>query len=155
MCLKKLKCGIISLKIRNACQERNVDCQKWSIVLKKNQDLAQKLSECLKISRKTVGKLLIFFSGKPLDGFKIAMKTLDAGRIGIAAQALGIAQASLDCAVAYGESRKAFAQKSILNLQLIQVSYFRVFVQSTVFGLFIPFRFSLSLFIGLDLFTSC
>jgi butyryl-CoA dehydrogenase len=33
-------------------------------------------------------------------GFKIAMNTLDGGRIGVAGQALGIAQASLDCAVA-------------------------------------------------------
>ena len=34
--------------------------------------------------------------GQPGMGFKIAMQTLDAGRIGIAAQGLGIAQASLD-----------------------------------------------------------
>ncbi|EDQ92559.1 uncharacterized protein MONBRDRAFT_34864 [Monosiga brevicollis MX1] len=40
-------------------------------------------------------------------GFKIAMSTLDGGRIGIAAQALGIAQAALDCAVAYGQERKS------------------------------------------------
>jgi butyryl-CoA dehydrogenase len=38
--------------------------------------------------------------GKQGMGFKIAMSTLDGGRIGIASQALGIAQASLDCAVA-------------------------------------------------------
>ncbi len=35
------------------------------------------------------------------SGFKIAMKTLDGGRIGVAGQALGISQASLDCAVKY------------------------------------------------------
>jgi butyryl-CoA dehydrogenase len=38
--------------------------------------------------------------GQAGQGFKIAMNTLDAGRIGVAGQALGIAQASLDCAVA-------------------------------------------------------
>jgi butyryl-CoA dehydrogenase len=38
--------------------------------------------------------------GQQGQGFKIAMTTLDAGRIGVAGQALGIAQASLDCAVA-------------------------------------------------------
>lgn len=38
--------------------------------------------------------------GKPGEGFKVAMTTLDGGRIGIAGQALGIAQASLDCAAA-------------------------------------------------------
>ncbi|MFQ5798298.1 MAG: acyl-CoA dehydrogenase family protein [Bacteroidota bacterium] len=43
-------------------------------------------------------------------GFKFAMKTLDGGRIGIAAQALGIAQASLDAALKYSKERKAFGQ---------------------------------------------
>ncbi|KZC12531.1 Short-chain specific acyl-CoA dehydrogenase, mitochondrial [Dufourea novaeangliae] len=52
-------------------------------------------------------------------GFKIAMMTLDAGRIGIAAQALGIAQASLDCAVEYAAKRQAFG-KSIIKLYAIQ-----------------------------------
>ncbi|XP_025836246.1 short-chain specific acyl-CoA dehydrogenase, mitochondrial-like [Agrilus planipennis] len=52
-------------------------------------------------------------------GFKIAMMTLDAGRIGIASQALGIAQASLECAVEYASKRLAFG-KSILKLQTIQ-----------------------------------
>ncbi len=41
-------------------------------------------------------------------GFKFAMKTLDGGRIGIAAQALGIAQASLDASLKYSQERKAF-----------------------------------------------
>jgi butyryl-CoA dehydrogenase len=48
--------------------------------------------------------------GKEGDGFKIAMKTLDAGRIGIAAQALGIAEAALDEAVAYSKERKQFGR---------------------------------------------
>jgi alkylation response protein AidB-like acyl-CoA dehydrogenase len=52
-------------------------------------------------------------------GFKFAMVTLEGGRIGIAAQALGIAQASLDAAVQYSKQRKAFDQP-IANLQAIQ-----------------------------------
>lgn len=52
-------------------------------------------------------------------GFKIAMQTLDAGRIGIASQALGIAQAALDCAVDYAEKRIAFGSP-ITKLQAIQ-----------------------------------
>lgn len=52
-------------------------------------------------------------------GFKFAMVTLEGGRIGIAAQALGIAQASLDAAVQYAKQRKAFDQP-IANLQAIQ-----------------------------------
>ncbi len=42
------------------------------------------------------------------QGFKIAMKTLDGGRIGIASQALGIAQGALDAAVNYAKDRKQF-----------------------------------------------
>merc|ERR1711871_78942 len=53
------------------------------------------------------------------DGFKIAMKTLDSGRIGIAAQAIGIAQASLEIAVQYSHERVAFG-KPISKLQTIQ-----------------------------------
>jgi len=53
------------------------------------------------------------------DGFKIAMATLDGGRIGIAAQALGIAQAALDAAVAYAKERVQFG-KPIATLQAIQ-----------------------------------
>jgi butyryl-CoA dehydrogenase len=53
------------------------------------------------------------------DGFKIAMATLDGGRIGVSAQALGIAQAALDAAVAYAKERVQFG-KPIANLQAIQ-----------------------------------
>jgi alkylation response protein AidB-like acyl-CoA dehydrogenase len=48
--------------------------------------------------------------GKEREGFKIAMATLDGGRIGIAAQALGIAQRSFDLAVAYAKERHAFGK---------------------------------------------
>ncbi len=43
-------------------------------------------------------------------GFGIAMKTLDGGRIGIAAQALGIAQGAIDCTIAYTKERKQFGK---------------------------------------------
>ena len=48
--------------------------------------------------------------GKRGDGFKIAMKTLDGGRIGIAAQALGIAEGALEETVNYVKSRKQFGR---------------------------------------------
>jgi alkylation response protein AidB-like acyl-CoA dehydrogenase len=57
--------------------------------------------------------------GEEGKGFKIAMKTLDGGRIGIAAQALGIAQGALDAAVAYARERKQFDQP-IAGFQAIQ-----------------------------------
>jgi butyryl-CoA dehydrogenase len=60
-----------------------------------------------------------FRLGQEGDGFKIAMSTLDGGRIGIAAQALGIARAAHEEAVAYAKERKAFG-KPIASFQAIQ-----------------------------------
>ncbi|MBI5034055.1 MAG: acyl-CoA dehydrogenase [Chloroflexi bacterium] len=57
--------------------------------------------------------------GKEGDGFKIAMSVLDAGRIGIAAQALGIAEAAYEASVAYAKEREAFGSK-IGEFQAIQ-----------------------------------
>lgn len=57
--------------------------------------------------------------GKPGDGFKIAMSVLDAGRIGIAAQALGIAEAAYEKALEYARERQAFGQ-AIGQFQMIQ-----------------------------------
>ena len=52
-------------------------------------------------------------------GFKIAMHTLDGGRVGIAAQAVGISQAAMESAIAYSKERKQFNQ-SICEFQAIQ-----------------------------------
>jgi alkylation response protein AidB-like acyl-CoA dehydrogenase len=52
-------------------------------------------------------------------GFKIAMSQLDAGRIGIAAQAVGIGTAALEEAVAYAKQRKQFGKK-LAEFQLTQ-----------------------------------
>jgi butyryl-CoA dehydrogenase len=57
--------------------------------------------------------------GEEGQGFKIAMNTLDGGRIGIAAQAVGIARASLEEATRYAGERKAFG-KHIGEFQAIQ-----------------------------------
>ena len=57
--------------------------------------------------------------GKEGEGFKIAMNTLDGGRIGVAAQALGIAQAALDESIRYSKERVQFG-KSICEFQAIQ-----------------------------------
>lgn len=53
------------------------------------------------------------------DGFKIAMSVLDGGRIGIAAQALGIARAALEASARYANERKAFGKK-LADLPSIQ-----------------------------------
>jgi alkylation response protein AidB-like acyl-CoA dehydrogenase len=57
--------------------------------------------------------------GRPGEGFKVAMRTLDHSRLGIAAQALGIAQGATDYAAAYARERIAFG-KPINELQAIQ-----------------------------------
>ncbi|NOY84155.1 MAG: acyl-CoA dehydrogenase [Nitrospirae bacterium] len=57
--------------------------------------------------------------GELNKGFKIALATLDGGRIGIAAQSLGIAQACLEAAVDYAKKRSQFG-KTISNFQAIQ-----------------------------------
>ena len=53
------------------------------------------------------------------EGFKIAMSMLDAGRIGVAAQALGVLNAAYDEAVTYAQQRRAFGQP-IAKIQAIQ-----------------------------------
>ncbi len=57
--------------------------------------------------------------GEPGQGFKIAMTLLDAGRVGIAAQAVGIAQAAYEASVAWAREREAFGQP-IGKFQMIQ-----------------------------------
>ena len=57
--------------------------------------------------------------GERGEGFKIAMTVLDAGRIGIAAQALGIAEAAYEASVQYARERQAFGS-AIGQYQMIQ-----------------------------------
>ena len=57
--------------------------------------------------------------GEEGAGFKVAMMTLDGGRIGIAAQALGISKAAIDRSISYAKERKAFGGV-IAGLQAIQ-----------------------------------
>ena len=59
---------------------------------------------------------LVWEEGK---GFNFAMNTLNGGRIGIASQAVGIAEAALEAAIKYAKERKAFGQ-TISNFQAIQ-----------------------------------
>jgi len=57
--------------------------------------------------------------GEEGEGFKIAMATLDGGRVGIAAQAVGIAQGALEAAIAYAKDRVQFG-RPIADFQAIQ-----------------------------------
>jgi alkylation response protein AidB-like acyl-CoA dehydrogenase len=57
--------------------------------------------------------------GKPGEGFRQAMMTLDGGRIGIGAMALGLGGAALDASIKYAQERHAFG-KPLADLQAIQ-----------------------------------
>lgn len=57
--------------------------------------------------------------GNEGEGFKVALSTLDGGRIGIAAQAVGIAQGAYEAAIAYSKQRTAFGSQ-ISDFQAIQ-----------------------------------
>ena len=57
--------------------------------------------------------------GKVGEGFSLALSGLDSGRIGIAAQSIGIARAALERAIAYGRGREQFG-RSILSFEAIQ-----------------------------------
>jgi len=57
--------------------------------------------------------------GRSGDGIRMALQTLDVGRVGIAAQALGIAQGSLDASVEYAAQRRQF-KSPILQFQSVQ-----------------------------------
>lgn len=57
--------------------------------------------------------------GEEGQGFRVAMRALDSGRIGISAQAVGLAQGALDDAIAYARERKQFG-KAIGDFQSIQ-----------------------------------
>jgi hypothetical protein len=59
--------------------------------------------------------------GAPGRGFHVAMGALDHGRLGVAAGALGVAEASLDAAVAFARERRAFGQR-IGDFEMIQAA---------------------------------
>ncbi|MGA7159516.1 MAG: acyl-CoA dehydrogenase [Bacteroidota bacterium] len=86
---------------------------------KKERKLGIRSSDTVSIAFQDVRVPAANRIGEEGFGFKFAMTTLDGGRIGIASQAVGIAQASLDAAVKYSKERKAFDQP-LSGLQAIQ-----------------------------------
>lgn len=76
--------------------------------------------------------------GKEGEGFKIAMATLDGGRIGIAAQALGIAQGAFEHALAYAKERVQFGKpigaQQIISFKLADMATKRARAVFDLFG---------------------
>lgn len=89
------------------------------VVAKKERKLGIRSSDTVSISFSDCRVPQANRIGEEGLGFKFAMKTLDGGRIGIAAQAVGIAQAALDASVSYAKERKAF-DHPIADFQAIQ-----------------------------------
>jgi len=100
-----------------------------ALIVKKDFDGYQVAPHDEKMGIKAAHSSTIFFEnvkvpkeyvlGADGSGFKVAMATLDGGRIGIASQALGIARAALEKAIGYAKERHAFGQP-IANFQAIQ-----------------------------------
>ena len=63
--------------------------------------------------------------GDPGKGYKVALETLNDGRIGIGAQMIGVAQGALDCAIRYSQERKQFG-KTIASFQAVQFEIARM-----------------------------
>jgi len=88
-------------------------------VLKKEKKLGIRGSDTCSLGFSDVKVPLENMLGTEGDGFKIAMQSLDGGRVGIASQALGIAKGAIERALAYSKERKQFNQE-ISNFQAIQ-----------------------------------
>ncbi|MBI5059733.1 acyl-CoA dehydrogenase [candidate division KSB1 bacterium] len=76
-------------------------------------------SDCCMVNLEDVRIPAGYILGKEGDGFKVAMASLDSGRVGIAAQAVGLAQGALEEAVKYSKQRVQFGQP-ISAFQAIQ-----------------------------------
>ena len=85
------------------------------------KELGHRASEHVHISLKNCRVHKSALLGAPGEGFKVAMSALDRGRLGVAAGALGIAQACLDACIDYTKQRHQFGQR-IADFQMIQAS---------------------------------
>ena len=88
-------------------------------VAKKEQKLGIRSSDTVSLAFQDCKVPVANRLGEEGFGMKFALSTLDGGRIGIAAQALGIAQASLEASIKFSKERKAFG-RPIAELQAIQ-----------------------------------
>jgi alkylation response protein AidB-like acyl-CoA dehydrogenase len=86
---------------------------------KKEDKMGQRSADTREVVFQDVHVPARYRLGEGLDGFKIAMTTLDASRAAVGAAAVGIARSALEAAVAYAKERKQFG-KPIAQQQAIQ-----------------------------------
>ena len=87
-------------------------------VVRKEEKLGQKASDTCALSFTDMEVPEDQRIGAEGEGYKIALSTLESGRIGIAAQSVGMARAALDYAVDYAKERSAFGQR-IMDFQAV------------------------------------
>ena len=87
-------------------------------VLRKEEKLGQKASDTCALSFDDMEVPEDQRIGAEGEGYRIALSTLESGRIGIAAQSVGMARAALDYAVEYAKERKAFGGR-IIDFQAV------------------------------------
>jgi butyryl-CoA dehydrogenase len=86
-----------------------------------NKELGHRASEHVHITLKECRVPKSALLGQPGEGFKVAMSALDRGRLGVAAGALGVAQACLDACIDYTKQRRQFGQR-VADFQMIQAT---------------------------------
>jgi alkylation response protein AidB-like acyl-CoA dehydrogenase len=88
------------------------------VVVRREEKLGQKASETCALAFEDMEVAEDQRIGAEGEGYRIALSTLESGRIGIAAQSVGMARAALDCAVAYAKERQAFGGR-IIDFQAV------------------------------------
>jgi butyryl-CoA dehydrogenase len=88
------------------------------VVARKEEKLGQRASETCALQFENMEVPEDQRIGAEGEGYRIALSTLESGRIGIAAQSIGMARAALDYAVAYAKDRQAFGGR-IIDLQAV------------------------------------
>jgi butyryl-CoA dehydrogenase len=85
------------------------------------KELGHRASEHVHITMKECRVPADSMLGGPGEGFRVAMSGLDRGRLGVAAGAVGLAQACLDACVAYTQERRQFGQR-IADFEMVQAA---------------------------------
>jgi alkylation response protein AidB-like acyl-CoA dehydrogenase len=85
------------------------------------KELGHRASEHVRITLQECRVPASAMLGAPGEGFRVAMSALDRGRLGVAAGAVGVAQACLDACVAYTKERRQFGQR-IADFEMVQAT---------------------------------
>lgn len=88
------------------------------VVVRREEKLGHRSNDTCQIALENFRVPARDMLGRPGEGLKIALSALDTGRIGVAAQSVGVAQAALDAALTYSRERKTFG-KAIYEHQAI------------------------------------